>query len=252
MPVAFRSAVALSAVAALWGCDAAPGAAGEVPRPVFDAVAVTPVAFALETDAATATVPLAVAGTLVGEGPVEVRVIARYGEGDSLVVEAAETVQPGAFRVEAPFEVPRGAVGEYAVRVSTEGADGRAGDQAAAVVRFAASNLGPPSVTVNEPAAVTRPAGDETVRVPLEATVTDPDGLVNVAVVLAQLPEGGGTIGRLFDDGEDNDAAAGDGLYTAGIVVDATFEPGTYALEVIAVDRAGAVSDPAPFTFTVR
>ena len=252
MPVAVRPAVALVALAALWGCDAAPGFAVEAPRPVFDAVAVTPVAVALDTDAQTATVPLAVEGTLAGEGPVEVRVVARWSDTDSLVVEAAETVQPGPFRVEAPFSVPRGAVGEYAVRVSTEGADGRAGDQAAAVVRFAATNLGPPSVSVNEPGAVTRPEDDDTVEVPLLATVTDPDGLANVAVVIARVPDGGGTIGRLYDDGQNRDETEGDGRYSAALLVDAGFEPGVYAFEIVAVDRYGALSEPAPFTFTVR
>ena len=57
---------------------------------------------------------------------------------------------------------------------------------------------------------------------------------------------------RRFDDGENQDDVAADGRYSAGIVVDASFDPGTYALEVVAIDRAGAERAPAPYTFTVR
>ena len=251
MPVALRSVVALVALT-LAGCDAAPGFADEVPRPILAEVAITPAAFSLDGDAPTATVPLAVSGTLDAEGAVEVRVLVRYAETDSLVTEASAEVAGGAFRVEAPVTIPRGATGEYSVRVTTEGADGRAGDQAAAVLRFDAANLGPPVVAVNTPSAVTRPTGTRTVTVPLVATVTDPDGRANVLVVVAQVPDGGGVIGRLFDDGENQDQTADDGRYSAGIVVDASFEPGTYALEIVAIDRAGAESAPAPYTFTVQ
>ena len=252
MSVALRPAVALALVL-LWGCDAAPGFAPEVRPPTLGAVAITPEAFALDGDAPTATVPLVVEGSLDAEGQVEVVVLVRYAETDSLVTEVtAEVPDGGAFRVEAPFTVPRGATGDYGVRVATEGADGRAGDQAAAVVRFAIENLGPPTVTVNAPAAVARPAEGETASVPIRATVSDPDGRAHVAVVLAQLPDGGGTLGRLFDDGANEDEEAGDGVYSAAVVVTPDFEPGTYALELVAIDRAGAESAPAPFTFEVR
>lgn len=252
MPVALRSAVALLVVA-LAGCDAAPGSATESARPALSGVQVSPLAFALDTDAPTAQIPLVVEGTLAAEGPAEIRVLVRYQETDSLVTEAtAEVSGAGRFQVEAPLTIPRGAIGDYSVRVSTEGTDGRAGDQAAAVLRFTATNLGAPSVAVNAPPAVDRPTGDATVTVPLIATVTDPDGRANIAVVIARVPEGGGTIGRLFDDGRGQDDDEDDGIYSAGIVVDAGFEPGTYAVEIVAFDRAGEASAPAPFTFTVR
>jgi hypothetical protein len=246
--------VVLLAVA-LWGCDAAPGFASEVARPTLGAVDVSPTDVALATDAPTATVPLAVTGTLGGEGTVRVIVLVRYAETDSLVAEAEADVEPGTFRVDAPFDLPRGAIGEYSVRVATEGADGRAGDQAAAVLRFAATNLGPPSVTANSPAAISRPTGTTVVRVPIVATVTDPDGRANIAAVVAVDPESGVTIGRLFDDGPAGGAAdptADDGRYSANVQVTSDFEPGTYELAIIAIDKYGAESAPAPFTFTVR
>ena len=254
MPVALRPAVALLAVA-LWGCDAAPGFATEARLPTLAEVAVSPLAFALDTDARTATVPLAVTGTLDAEGPVEVVVLVRYAETDSLVSQTAAEVQPGAFRVDAPTVIPRGAIGEYSVRVATEGADGRSGDQAAAVFRFAAENLGRPSVRVNTPAAVVRPSGTTVVRVPLVAAVTDPDGRENIAAVFAVDPESGGVISRIYDDGPANgasDETADDGRYTAALEIRSDFEPGTYELAIVAVDRYGAQSEPAPYTFTVR
>lgn len=254
MPVALRPAVALlAACVALAACDSAPGFAETVRPPALSDVAVAPASARLDTDAPTATVPLAVAGTLDAEGASRVRVLVRWAEADSLVAEAVQEVEgPGPFRVEVPLTLPRGAVGDYAVAVSTEGADRRPGDQAAAVFRFGATNLGPPSVSVGDPAAVDRPTGTGRVTVPVVAAVSDPDGRANVALVLLQLPDDGGAIARLFDGGDGSDAAAGDGRYSAGIVVDREFEPGTYALEVVAVDRAGEASAPAPFSFTVR
>ncbi|PAP78445.1 hypothetical protein BSZ37_19455 [Rubrivirga marina] len=246
--------MALLAVA-LWGCDAAPGFASEVARPTLGTVDVSPVDVSLDTDAPTATVPLAVTGTLGGEGTVRMLVLVRYAETDSLVTQTEAEVQPGDFRVDAPFDLPRGAIGEYSVRVATEGADGRAGDQAAAVFRFVATNLGPPSVTANTPSPVSRPSGTNTARVPLVATVTDPDGRANIAAVVAVDPESGVTIGRLFDDGPAGGAAdqtADDGRYSASVTVTSDFEPGTYELAIVAVDKYGAESEPALYTFTVR
>ena len=256
MPVALRPVVAALSICttlAVAGCDTEPGFAAAVRPPTLVEVAVTPDSARLDTDAPTATVPLAVEGTLDSDGPVEVRVLVRWMETDSLVAEVAEEV-PGAgrFRVEAPVEIPRGATGDYRVQVSTEGADGRPGDQAASVLRFEAGNLGPPTVTVNQPDAVARPAGAATVTVPIVATVTDPDGRANVAAVVLQLPDAGGVVGRLFDGGDGADQDEGDGRYSGGLVVDAGFEPGAYTLEVVAIDRAGEASEPVPFTFTVR
>ena len=266
MPVALRPVVALLALA-LAGCDAAPGFADETRPPSFADAAITPAAFALEGDAPTAAVPLAVTGVLEADGPVDVLVVVRYAETlayqaavagravntDTLVAEVALEVAPGPFRVDVPLALPRGATGDYSVRVTTEGADGRAGDQLAAVVQFSAASLGPPSVTaVAEPPVIDRPSGSATVPLSIVATVADPDGRENVALVFVQEP-GGAFVVELLDGGRSGDAVVGDGVYSSNVPrVTSAFEPGTYALEVVAVDRAGTASEPAPFTFTVR
>ncbi|MEM0961487.1 MAG: hypothetical protein AAGK21_02955, partial [Bacteroidota bacterium] len=148
MPVAFRS-VAAVLIVAVAGCDAAPGLADEVRRPTLADVTLSPVSFALDTDAATAEVPLVVSGDLDSEGLVQALILVRYEETDSLVAEvAAEIPTSGRFEIPAPFAVPRGAIGDYSVRLSTQGEDGRAGDQAVTVLQFSAQNLGAPAASV--------------------------------------------------------------------------------------------------------
>ncbi|MDT0632108.1 choice-of-anchor X domain-containing protein [Rubrivirga sp. S365] len=259
MPVARRGrpAPVLLTVAALLGaalaaCDAAPGIPGESARPVIEDVRVTPLRDSLASSAPTAEVPLVVETEVGGAGPITVRVRVRYAETDSLAGQAEVEVEPGPVRVEVPLALPRGATGAYDVVVTTEGPDGRLGDEARAVFRFAATNLGPPVVAVNPPLPRPLPTGQDTVQVPIVAAVSDPDGIANVALVIVRDPESGRFIGRLLDDGEGKDEVAGDGVYSAAIEVGSGFPPGTYALEVVAVDRAEAVSEPARFTFTIQ
>ena len=240
---------------ALGACDAEPGLPVESALPTIESVRVTPVRDSLETAAPTAAVPLAVEAVLGGEGPITVRVLVRYAETDSLAGQATAEVAPGAVRVEVPLTLPRGATGSYDVDVSTEGPDGRPGDRASAVFRFAATNLGPPAVTVEAPASV--PLGANGVaELTVTVVVTDPDGLANV--IAAGLREAGaeGIAVRLFDRGstpqqQSADEVAGDGRYTETIRISGV-EPGEIMLEAVAVDRAGAVSAPVPFTVTVQ
>lgn len=263
MPVAPRRRLApvlllaLAAVGsgALVGCDAEPGFPTEVDRPALADVRITPAEDSLTTDAPSTTVPLVVEADVVGEGTVRVRVLVRYAETDSLAALVEVEAEPGPIRVEVPLTLSRGAVGDYRVLVATEGADGRPGDGADAVFRFAAASLGPPAVTAVQIApSVDRPTtGSRTT--PVVAVVTDPDGLANVAVVALVDPETGGVIGRLYDEGPSNrstDATAGDGRFTAGLRVFPDTPAGTYALAVVALDRAGDTSAAVPLTFTVR
>ncbi|MEM1118031.1 MAG: hypothetical protein AAF845_18815 [Bacteroidota bacterium] len=251
MPVASRLAVLLPLAAALGACDAEPGLPETVARPVIADVEITPTRDSLATDAPTATIPLRVEADLEGEGAIEVRVLVRYAETDSLAAEARAEAAPGRVAVDVPLTLPRGATGDYEVTVTTEGADGRPGDQAASVFRFDAASLGPPVVTgVDVPASTVRPTSGSTT-IPIVATVTDPDGRANIAVVALAIPEVG-VLGRLFDAGDGTDETPGDGRYSAGLQIFPDTEAGTFELDVVALDRAGEQSDPFRFQVTVR
>ena len=263
-PFAARAAARVAALLVACGvaaCDSAPGLPAVGVRPAVTAFAVSPSRDSLATDAPVARVPLTVDATIAGEGTVAVRVLVRYAEAsrassvDSLVADTLVRVDPGALRLTLPLVLPRGATGDYAVALTTAGADGRTGGGAQGVFRFRAASLGPPVVSgVTAPASVTRtPPGSAPFLI--SALVSDPDGLANVAtVVLAD--EAGGILLELFDEGRTgrsrDDAVAGDGRYTVTIAIPPGFEPGPYTLAVVAIDRAGTQSAPAPFTFEVR
>lgn len=258
MHAARRPLLALSllfALGATWsGCDTAPGPPEYTARPALTAVSISPTEDSLATSAAVASVPLVISGDLAGDGSIRVRTLVRYAETDTLVADFSSNAGPGRFEQQIPLSLPRGATGAYQITVSTEGADGRAGDEASAVFHFKAASLGPPSLTVAAASSVTRVAGRE-VRFPIVATVTDPDGRANIAAVYLQFPDGGGFIGQLFDEGattRSTDQRANDGRYTAELRIGPNFAVGSYTLEVIAVDRAGMESAPVPFTFTVQ
>lgn len=252
-----RLACLLAACAALAACDSsAPGLPPADARPAITAFALSPGTDSLETDARTASIPLALALTLAGEGPIRVRATVRYAGTDSLVAEVRQTLPPGNAVLDVPLVLPRGAIGDYAVRVTTEGPDRRVGDGAEGVFRFRASSLGPPVVEgIQAPASVRRPTNPNAfAALPIVVTVSDPDGRENIAVVLLEQP-GVGVIGQLSDRGRSDgsgDATAGDGRYSGTLQIPASFPPGSYTLEAVAVDRAGLFSARVPFTFTVE
>ena len=262
MPRVVSPTAALAALLALAACDAAPGLPAEVRRPSVTAFALTPAEDSLATDAPTATVPLVLTATLAGEGAVVVRALVRYAESpsrdapDTLTAETRGEAAPGQLRIELPVTVSRGATGDYAVTMTTEGADGRTGDGAEAVFRFRAASLGPPAVTgVTAAASVTRPTSDRPVAFPVSADVTDPDGLANVTVV-ALFDTDGGLVAFLYDEGglgrSPADARAGDGRYTGALGVRRDAPAGTVELTAVAFDRAGGQSAPFPLTFEIR
>lgn len=258
--------IAALAVFALAACDAAPGLPAEVRRPSLTAFRLTPTTDSLATRALTATIPLVLDATIVGEGPVVVRAVVRYAEApsvtevDTLVADVRVEAEPGPVRVVLPITVSRGATGDYAVTLTTEGADGREGDGAAGVFRFRAASLGPPVVArVENAAVVVRPTGARPVSFPIVATVTDPDGRANVAaVVLADTD--GNLVGQLYDQGSGggaSDATPGDGRYSAALQIFPAGSPnalpaGRYDFVIVAFDRAGGQSAAVPFRFEIR
>ena len=256
MPRLLRSLAAVG-VLALAACDTTTtGLPPDDARPSVTAFALTPDTDSLGTAAPTASVPLQIAMTVAGDGPVRVRALVRYTGTDTLVASVSQSVQPGPVTLDVPLVLPRGATGDYAVTVTTEGPDRRVGDGAAGVFRFRASDLGPPAVTAVEAAATirrpTNPANVARLRVVVAAT--DPDGRENLAVVVLEQP-GVGVIGQLSDRGRDDgsgDATAADGRYTGDLQFTSDFPTGTYTLNALAVDRAGQFSAPRAFTFTVE
>ena len=239
-----RPLPALAALLALGACDSAPGAFEPQPLPQISNVEVTPTDVDFQSDAATADVPLTVSADV--SAPAELRVLVRYTDSDEPLADVTQSVGAGRATVQAPVQIPRGAIGDYEITVLTEGADGRPGDRAQAVLRFAASSLGAPSVTVTAPQTVA-PGGT----LDVVAAVTDPDGIENVAFVLLT-DEFGGVIAPLSDAGGRADAEAGDGRFSESLQLNAEAEPGDIVLRVVATDRAGLESEPALFTVTVQ
>lgn len=250
MPRPLRPALAACAVLialALPACDSAPGLAETAPLPRLSGLEVAPTAFSFDSDAATAEVPLVVRATV--DAPATVRALVRFAEADTLAADAEVETTGGAVELQLPLLLPRGATGDYQVTVVTEAADGRAGDRAAAVFTFQAASLGPPVVTAVDAPATVAPGGTLSV----VASVSDPDGLANVALVLLQ-DEAGGLVAQLFDagSGRSDDDEAGDGRYSETLRLGEDAQPGTIALQVVAFDRAGTASEPAPFTVTIQ
>ncbi len=257
MPL-FRSLAALGVFALLLAaCDTTTvGLPPDDARPSVTAFALTPDTDSLGTDASTASVPLQIAMTVAGTGPVRVRALVRYTGTDTLVASVAQSVEPGPVTLDVPLVLPRGATGDYAVTVTTEGPDRRAGDGASGVFRFRASSLGPPVVqSVEAAASIRRPTSASNVaRLRIVATATDPDGRENLAVVVLE-QAGVGVIGQLSDRGRadgSGDATAADGRYTGELLIPSDFPTGTYTLHALAVDRAATFSEPRVFTFTVE
>jgi hypothetical protein len=252
-------ALVVAALATLAACDTAPGAPAVLPEPpALAGFAVSPDTFFLAGGAAEAAIPLVLSGAVTspGGGPVTVRYLARRQGDDTLAVEGAVAVAAaGAFQAADTLRLPRGASGLYLVEAVAEGADGRAGGRAAALVRFAIEPLGPPvigEVTLTPPTVTPPATGSADVRV--VATVTDPDGRANLGYVALQ-PAGGGPQLPLSDGGpvsQSGDATAEDGRYTVTLEIGAGAEPGQYPFEVVARDREGLVATPFPVTITVE
>ena len=250
----------LAGLVALAGCDDTPGVTDPFGAPpAVASFSLTPDSFTASGTDATVDVPLSIrVGLVGGEGQVTVRALVRDLDGDEVVAEESVTqaaASPGEAVLTPTLTLPRGAIGDYEVTLTTEDASGRAGDRASALFRFSADSLGPPVVasTNADPMVITRPSsGSATLT--LSAAVTDPDGLPNVARVELREPAsvGGTTLFRLRDDGTGGDATADDGTYAVRLALSGAVEPGEYGFEIVATDRFGDESAPTAVTFTVQ
>lgn len=256
-----RSLAVLACVAALAACDDAPG-----PPPLFPAppaivdLDVTPLVFAYTGTDATVTIPLTFSAAVdEGDGGVTVLYVVRRQFENEPLAQGTLAPEGGRYTGSASFEVARGEVGLYVVTVVAAGTGG-VGNEATALVRYTADDLGPPVVVTAaaDPNPVPRP-GAFTVT----AEVSDPDGLANVARVVLS---GGGAEFQLCDDGDagvcgfggtdfpspSNDGQAGDGRFSRRFSIPAEQEPGPYDFTVRAYDLAGQASDPFPLTVVVQ
>ncbi|MFN3597514.1 MAG: hypothetical protein ACK41D_09625 [Rubricoccaceae bacterium] len=247
--------LALAALLAVAACDNAPGPRDPVGTPpALSGFAAAPLEVFLDSPAPFAEVPLALSADVRGgEGVVTVRYLVRYQGTDTLVAQGTQPAAAGRTTIDVPLRLPRGAIGDYAITVTTEDAAGRVGDRAAATLRFGATSLGPPVVSqVTVPPRTARPAtGQTTLRI--IATVDDPDGRANIARVDLRAPGAGNVLAQLSDDGRTaGDQTARDGRYTVALSVTPTTAAGPYAFEVVARDRAGLASAPAAVTFVIE
>lgn len=248
------SALVCAFALSLAACDETPGASDPFGTPPSIAtVTLTPEE--LDDTSGNATVSLAPTiqvAVVGGDGDVTVRAFLRALDGETLLAEAEASGEAGVFELTPSAEIPRGAIGRYPITVTTEDASGRIGDRATAVLVFTSEALGGPRVTAtsSSPRPISRPSSGSATVV-LSADVDDPDGAANVAYAELRQQDGE-TLFRFRDDGEDNDAEAGDGRHTLALAINSGTPVGTYAFDVVAVDRTGLESPPTEITFTVQ
>ncbi|MEL6614444.1 MAG: hypothetical protein AAFQ43_01825, partial [Bacteroidota bacterium] len=248
-----RVALALACVVALSlaGCDETPGAPDPFGAPpsitafAFTPEAVDDTGSAPEIDLA----PVITVSATSGSGDITVRAFVRDVDGVDLLAEAEASGGPGTFELRPEVRVPRGAIGDYQVTVTTEDASGRIGDRAAGVIAFSSASLGPPEVTATraDPATVTAPSSGSTI-VTLFAEATDPDGVANLARVELRDPVTGETLFRFSDDGFAPDETAGDGRAAIRLSIGSGTPTGTFGFDAVAVDRSGLESAPTEVT----
>ena len=251
----FRSASFAALVLAAAACDDAPGARDPFGSPpVVSAFSFTPEAFEDVSGNATITVEPTISVSVAGgSGDITVRAFVRDLDGDELVGEADASGGPGRYDLRPTLTLPRGAVGDYEITVTTEDASGVPGDRASGVFTFSSASLGGPSVAATQasPATVQRPASGTQV-VTLTANASDPDGPANLARVELRDPASGDVLFRFADDGQGGDATAADGQYTLRLAIRSGSPTGVYAFQAVAVDRTGRESVPADVSFTVQ
>lgn len=161
---------------------------------------------------------------------------------------AAGTMEPtgdGAYAATASFRLGRDQRGRYSVLVYAVDDGGLLSNQARGTFELTGVGLGPPVVEAVEGPEEFRPPGV----LRFVVTVSDPDGLGDVARVELTAPAGG--VFQLFDDGQTfGDEEAGDGRYTAAFDVPEA-APGPQTFVFRAFDRDGLASEDVPFTVTI-
>lgn len=250
MPGPRLALVALGAALALAGCDSVTDGQpldGRPPEVSDFALSPDSVDFDAALDGDSAAVTLAL--TARAADPDGEVAYARYtvtGPFAGTIAQGAmEPAGDGSYAATASFRLGRDQRGRYSVLVYAVDDGGLLSNQARGIFTLAGAGLGPPVVEEVEGPAEFRPPG--TLR--FVVTVSDPDGLGDVARVELTAPAGG--VFQLFDDGATfGDEAAGDGRYTASFDVPEA-APGAQTFVFRAFDRDGLASEDVAFTVTV-
>lgn len=137
-------------------------------------------------------------------------------------------------------------VGTYTLKVQGVDEQGNFSNFVFGAIQFLAQGAAPVLVSVNAPAQIQLPAAGSTRREKITATVTDPDGLSNVAKVVMRALDGSEF--ELLDDGGRNsslsgDTTAGDGIFTITIEINSSNPTGTFPFDFEATDRTGLRSN---------
>lgn len=180
-------------------------------------------------------------------------------DGEPVAVGDLQAQGGSVYTATVPLSLPIAVVGNYTVMVYATDEAGQLGNEVLGTISLIASG-GPPVIEqVEMPDRVQRPApGQPPVLIPIIATVSDPDGLANIARVVFT-PRGGAAI-QLCDDGPEvacggvsnsGDAVAGDGRFTITVQLENTNAPGVRTFDFQATDRTGLASNVVTRTITV-
>ncbi|RMH65889.1 MAG: hypothetical protein D6685_05470 [Bacteroidetes bacterium] len=154
----------------------------------------------------------------------------------ALEVGTMAAVGEGRYEATTTLRVPVGEIGDYALIVYAVDADAQLSNQVRGTVALFSSGEAPVIEGVEAIPDTLRPPGE----LVLIATVSDPDGLENIAQVVGRAPAG--FVFQMFDDGQSQgDAAAGDGRFTARFDVPSA-TPGVQTFSFQATDRSGLKS----------
>lgn len=238
--------LAAAALLGVAGCDAAPGTGPLTPAAVVVSdLAITPDTVRLGPAETTRTVDIGVSVAVTG-APQTVTARLRPQFSDAPLATATLQEQGGRYVGTLTADLGRGETGFYPVLVTATTPDGRLSNRAETLFTFVAPAQGPPTVErVTFPDPFSAPGSLRFV-----ATVSDPDGAVNIARVTVETPSG------LVFDLSDTGPSAGDpddGTFSVAFEFGEDDLPaGTYPFTFRASDRDGLDSDPLTVTVTAR
>lgn len=245
-------------VAALAGCDSAPGPQPLDARPpVVSDFAFSPDSVFFDDavtsgDSAAIDLALSVRADDPDGGQIDrVEFAVRWQFAPSNEPSVTGVLEPGddgRYAGSVGLALPRNRRGLYSIVVYAVDSDGLLSNQVRGLFELAGFGLGPPVIDAVEAPAEFRPPGT----LQLIAVVSDPDGLSDVARAEVQFPAPFSGVFALADDGGagSGDATAGDGRYTVTFDIPAA-DPGPVTVTFRAFDRDGMASADVPFTITI-